>query len=294
MHPNRTFMFAPGNHPRRAEKVFQIGADVAILDLEDAVAVSEKEAARGAAVTALQGPRTCRGYVRVNDVTTEFCFGDLEAVVGPWLDGIILPKVERPADLQMVDWVLGNLERKAGCPEGAIDLMPLIETGLGVAAAREICGAGGRLKRIAFGAGDYSRDLDLVWTLEETELMAAQAELVLASRINELEPPIDTVFAQIREHEHFKLSAERGRRLGFQGKLCIHPDQVPIANAAFTPTEKETAWARRIVESFAEAEAAGSASIQVDGHFVDYPIVVKAQRVVRLAEAVAGLEGEGS
>ena len=292
MQPNRTFIFAPGNHARKVEKVFGTGADAVILDLEDAVAVAEKEATRARIVTALQGPRRCRGYVRVNDITTEFCFGDLEAVVGPGLDGIVLPKVESAADVTMIDWVVGNIERKSGMTVGAIDLIPIIETGRGLAAAREICGAGGRLKRISFGAGDYTRDMGLDWTLEETELASAQAEIVLASRINELEPPLDTVFIHIREHDHFKRSAERGRRLGFQGKLCIHPDQVPIANAAFAPTEEETAWARRIVESFAEAEAAGSASIQVDGYFVDYPIVVKARRIVDLAEAVAAQEAE--
>ncbi|MCG8560359.1 MAG: CoA ester lyase [Hyphomicrobiales bacterium] len=292
MQPNRTFIFAPGNHARKVEKVFGTGADAVILDLEDAVAVAEKEATRARIVAALQGPRRCRGYVRVNDITTEFCFGDLEAVVGPGLDGVVLPKVESAADVTMIDWVVGNLERKAGMTVGAIDLIPIIETGRGLAAAREICGAGGRLKRVSFGAGDYTRDMGMDWTLEETELASAQAEIVLASRISELEPPLDTVFIHIREHDHFKRSAERGRRLGFQGKLCIHPDQVPIANAAFAPTEEETAWARRIVESFAEAEAAGSASIQVDGYFVDYPIVVKARRIVDLAEAVAAQEAE--
>ena len=112
--------------------------------------------------------------------------------------------------------------------------------------------------------------------------------MVLASRINDLEPPVDTVFIHIREHDAFKASCVRVRQSGFLGKLCIHPDQVGLANAVFTPTADEVAWAQKIVAAFREAEAAGSASIQVDGYFVDYPIVEKAERMVALAEAVAG------
>ncbi len=286
--PNRTWLFAPGNHARKVEKVFGVGADVAILDLEDAVAVAEKVAARGAVAEALALPRTCRAYVRVNALDTGFTFGDLEAVVGSGLDGVVLPKVERAADIQMVDWVIGALEQKHGLTPGTIDLMPILETGRGIAAAREICAAGGRLKRVSFGAGDYTSDMGMEWTMTEHEVDPARAEVVLASRINDLEPPIDTVFVHIREHDAFRASCARVRQSGFQGKLCIHPDQVGLANAAFTPTADELAWARRIVAAFSAAEAAGSASIQVEGYFVDYPIGERARRVVALAEAVEG------
>lgn len=287
MQPNRTFLFAPGNHARKVEKVFDAGADAVILDLEDAVAISEKAATRAVVVEALQRPRRCRGYIRVNALDTEFCFGDIEASVAKGVDGIILPKVERAEDLRKVDWLMANLEEKAGLPTGGIDLIPILETGRGIANAREICGAGGRLKRVAFGAGDYTRDMGMDWTMTEEEIWPAQAEVVLASRINDLEPPLDTVFIHIREEEAFKASARHAKQFGFQGKMCIHPVQVGPANAVFTPTDEEAAWARRIIAAFNEAEAQGSASIQVEGYFVDYPIVMKAQRVVALAEAVA-------
>lgn len=292
MQPNRTFLFAPGNHPRRVEKAFEVGADAVILDLEDAVAISEKAATRSVVVAALQRPRRCRGYVRVNALDTAFCFGDIEASVAKGVDGIVLPKVERAADVEKVDWLMRGLEEKVGLPVGGIDLMPILETGRGIANAREICGAGGRLRRVAFGAGDYTRDMNIDWTMDETELAPAQAEVVLASRINELEPPLDSVFIHIREDDAFTASAKRAKQYGFQGKMCIHPNQVALANAAFTPTEEEADWARRIVAAFEEAEAAGSASIQVDGYFVDYPIVIKARRTVDLAEAVAEV-GQG-
>lgn len=284
---NRTCLFAPGNHPRKVEKVFDAGCDVVILDLEDAVAVAEKKATRAVVVDALKKPRRCRGYVRVNSIDTAYCYDDIEATVGPWLDGLMLPKVERAADLQMADWMMVNLEQRLGLKPGSIDLLPIIETAKGMGAIREIAACGGRLKRLSFGAGDYTRDLGLSWTFDEKEIAAARSEIVLASRLAEIEPPIDTVFIHIREHEAFERSVRLGQEFGFQGKLCIHPDQIPIANAVYTPSDDELAWAKKIITSFDEAEAEGSASIQVDGYFVDYPIVEKAQRIVEVAQAVA-------
>lgn len=294
MQPNRSFLFAPGNHPRRVEKSFTTGCDAVILDLEDTVAVAEKPATRATVVEALKQPRICRGYIRVNSIDTEFCFDDIEAVIGPWLDGIMLPKVERAADLQAVDWMMTSLERRHGIELRSIDLIPIIETAQGHAAAREIAASGGRLKRLSFGGGDYTRDLNLQWTFDGEEIAAVRSEVVLASRLANIDPPIDTVFIHIKEHEHFARSARKGREFGFQGKLCIHPDQVGPTNAAYTPTDEEAAWARKIISSFDIAEAEGLASIQVDGYFVDYPIVEKAQRIVTLYDAVAASQTANS
>lgn len=287
MQPNRTYLFVPGNHPRKVEKVFDAGADAVILDLEDAVAISEKPATRAVVVEALQAPRRCRGYVRVNALDTEFCFEDIEAVVAAGVDGIILPKVERAADLQMVDWMISGLEKRRGLAAGGIDLIPILETGKGIAEARTIGGARiGRMKRLSFGAGDFTRDMGMEWTHGEAELRPYQAEVVLASRLNGLEPPLDTVFIHIREDAAFAASCQRARDMGFQGKLCIHPGQIAAANAAFSPSADEAQFARKVISEFQKAEAGGSASIQIDGYFVDYPIVQKAERVVALADAI--------
>lgn len=280
----RSLLFTPGNHPRRVEKVFVSGADVAILDLEDAVAIDEKLPARAAVVEAMQRARACAGYVRVNAFDTEWCYGDVVAVAGPWLDGLVLPKTETAQQLRTLDWLLCQLERDRRLPERSIDLVPLVETARGIMALEEICAATPRVRRVAFGGGDYTNDLDLQWTVEEGELAFARGRLVHCSRVAGLEPPIDTVLIQIKDHERFRAAALRGRQMGFQGKLCIHPDQVPLANAAFAPTAAEIEQARRVVAAFDEAERNGLASIQVDGAFVDYPIVYKARRVLALAE----------
>jgi citrate lyase subunit beta / citryl-CoA lyase len=281
----RSFLFAPGNHARKVMKVFGCGADNVILDPEDAVAKAEKVATRALVVEALKRPRRGGGYVRVNAFDTEFCYGDAAAVVGPWLDGIILPMVESREQVVAFDWLIGALEREHGMPLGGIDIIPIIETGKGIVNARVVAAAGTRVKRMAFGAGDYTLDMNMEWTLAESELEHARAEMAVASRAARLEAPIDTVWVHINDLEGLASSAKRAKQLGFQGKMCIYPPQVEVVNRAFTPTEKEIAFARRVVAAFEKAEREGSSSIQLDGFFIDYPIVYKARRTLDLARA---------
>ena len=288
-HANRSYLFAPGNHERRVEKALGLGADVVILDLEDAVAISEKKSTRELINKTLEQPRNCAVFVRVNAYDTEFCYGDICSIVSENLDGIVLPKLESLEDLLSIDWLLGNLEQERGLPNGSIDLMPIIETAVGLVNIREIARADTRVKRLAFGGGDYTRDLGMEWTLKEDELLPVRSEMVLASRFGKLEPPVDTVFIHIKEHDAFRSSCSNILGLGFQGKMCIHPDQVPVTNETFTPDPEEVKWSQRVIDEFAKAEKAGIASIQVDRYFVDYPIVEKAQRTVDIATLLESL-----
>lgn len=283
----RSFLFTPGNHPRKVAKVFGVGADAVILDLEDAVAIAEKPATRTAVVDALQAPRQTAGYIRVNASGTGFCRDDLDAIVGPGLDGIVLPKVESPDVLRNIDARIGALEKERDLPAGSIDLMPIVETAAGVEHANAIAVASTRVRRLSFGGGDYTLDLDYQWHADEAVLNYARARLSHASRIANLEPPIDTVVLQIRDDERFLASARRGRAFGFGGKLCIYPAQVALTHQVFTPGDDEVAHARAVVAAFEDAEAKGSASIQLDGYFIDYPIVDKARRVLALTDRLA-------
>ena len=289
VHANRSYLFAPGNHERRVEKALGLGADVVILDLEDAVAISEKKSTRELINKTLEQPRNCAVFVRVNAYDTEFCYGDICSIVSENLDGIVLPKLESLEDLRSIDWLLGNLEQERGLPNGSIDLMPIIETAVGLVNIREIARADTRVKRLAFGGGDYTRDLGMEWTLKEDELLPVRSEMVLASRFGKMEPPVDTVFIHIKEHDAFRSSCLNILGLGFQGKMCIHPDQVPVTNETFTPDPEEVKWSQRVIDEFAKAEKAGIASIQIDGYFVDYPIVEKAQRTVDIANLLETL-----
>jgi citrate lyase subunit beta/citryl-CoA lyase len=283
----RSFLFAPGNHARKVEKVFGCGADHVILDLEDAVAKAEKVATRALIVAALQNRQPGSGaYVRVNSYETEFCYGDTAAVVGPWLDGIVFPMVESREQIIAFDWLVAGLERERGMPVGGIDIIPIVETAKGLAAAREIAAAGTRVKRMAFGAGDYTLDVNMEWTLAESELEHARTEMVVASRAAGLEGPLDTVWVHIKDLENMEKSSLRAKQLGFQGKMCIYPPQVEIVNRVYTPSDEEVAFARRVVEAFEKAEKEGSSSIQLDGFFIDYPIVYKAQKTLDLVAAI--------
>ena len=287
---SRTFLFAPGNHARRAEKALTLQADAVILDLEDAVAVAEKVAARPAVLEALQRPRRCRGYVRVNAMTTEWGYADIVAAVAPGVDGIVLPKLESVDEIKAADWLIAALERERGLPPGAIDLMPIVETARGYMRLEAIAQAGTRVRRIAFGAGDFTLDLAITWSRSELELLPYRAAFVAASRAAGLEPPIDTVWVDLQDPEGFETSAAAVRGYGFAGKMCIHPDQIAVANRVFSPPEAAVAQARRVIAAFDAAEAKGLASIQLEGKFIDYPIVFAARRTVAQAEAIAAAE----
>lgn len=284
----RSLLFAPGNHARRREKAFECGADAVILDLEDAVPPAGKDEARVAVAASLAAPRRCQAWVRVNGVDTPWCWGDLDALVRAGLDGLVVPKVEDAGQLRTVDWVVSQLERERGLAPGGIGLVALIETARGLAAAPSIAAATPRLVRLSYGIADYSLDVGLMPGDEEAELAWVRAALVQASRVAGLDPPVDSVVVQVRDGARFTASARRARQAGLRGKLCLHPDQVPLANEVFSPDPAEVERARAIVTAFEAAEAGGNAAVSVGGEFVDYPVVARARAVLELAERLGG------
>ena len=289
---NRSFLFAPGNVPRRVEKALTLEADAVIVDLEDSVAASDKLATRKSVADALTRPRRGRGYVRVNAPSTPWCYGDLVETIHKGVEGVVLPKVESAADLHAIDWLLTALELERGLAEGSIDLMPQVETAAGVQRIDRILQARNlrpyagpfRVKRVAFGAADYGHDLGLSPTLDEPELADARARVVLASRAAGYENPIDSPWFHFKETAAFQRALERSRRGGFQGRLCVHPDQLAPVNAAYLPSAAEVASAERIVAAFAQAEARGEAAVQVDGQMVDYPVVFRARAMLEMVK----------
>jgi citrate lyase subunit beta / citryl-CoA lyase len=286
----RSLLFAPANHARHAEKALSGSADGAILDLEDAVAVSEKPAARTAARQLLESRAVHypRAYVRINALSTPFAYADLHAVVCAGLDGLVVPKVEASEQVAIVDWVVSQLERERAIPAGSIEIVPIIETAAGLLHAQQIATASPRLKRLSFGAGDFSLDTNMTWTVGHEGLLWARIQMVLISRAAGLAPPLDTVFADLADMEGLAAEAAQAKRLGFGGKTCIHPKQVELVNAVFTPKAEEVEQAQRIVDAFEQAVASGIASLQVAGQFVDYPVAEKARRIVELSASLEG------
>jgi citrate lyase subunit beta/citryl-CoA lyase len=292
---NRSFLFCPGNHARRVEKAFSLAADAVILDLEDAVALAEKEAARKPVAAALRAAGKARAYVRVNAMGTPFCLRDLQETVVPGVRGVVLPKVESAADLHAIDWLVWNLELERGMAPGSVELLPILETAAGIARVDRIFQARSlkpysgawRVRRAAFGAADYSNELGILPSGDERELDHARARVVLASRSAGIEKPIDSPHFDIKDAEGYARAVARSRRMGFQGRLCIHPDQIAGANAGYAPSPDEISRAERIVSAFREAEAKGLAAVQVDGLMVDYPVVRQAEGLL------ASLRDEG-
>ena len=229
-------------------------------------------------------------FIRVNDFRSSYFKKDIAAIKAfskkNKISGIFLPKVETASQLQAIDWMVGQLEREKRLPLGDIDIVPIIETARGLANVHDIAKSETRVKRLAFGAGDYTKDIAMRWTHDEAELMHARAEIAVASRSARLEAPIDTVWIHINDTDGCVKSAKAVREMGYQGKLCIHPDQVDPVNAVFTPTDEDITFAEKVVGAFEQAESEGLASIQVDGYFVDYPIVDHAQRTLNLIKKI--------
>lgn len=284
----RSLLFAPGNVPRRVEKAMTLAADAVILDLEDAVPISLKASARVAVAEALKQPRRITCYVRVNSLSTGWTIDDLEAVMGKHVDGIVAAKVEHPTDVEKLDWYMAHLERRHCLAPGTVDLIPLVENARGVENVRAIASAVPRVKRLVFGAVDYTADLGVQLSADTPALLYARSRVVNASRAAGLEPPIDTAYLELGNPEGLVRDASTARQLGYQGKLVIHPDQIEPVNRVFTPSDQEIAFARKVVEAFAQAEAAGHAAITLEGgKFVDYPVVHQARRLLRLAAEVS-------
>jgi citrate lyase subunit beta/citryl-CoA lyase len=268
----RSFLFTPANVARRVEKALTLEADAVILDLEDSVAASDKAASRKRVVEALGRPRRCLAYVRVNAPSTPYCYRDLVETVQKGLDGIVVPKIESAADLHAIDWLVAALERERDIEEGSLDLMPQVETAAGVQRVDRILQARNlrpyrgpwRVKRLCFGAADYGHDVGLSPTLKAAGV----------------ENPIDSPWFHFKETDAFARSLERSRRSGFQGRCCVHPDQIAPVNAAYTPSAADIASAERIVAAFREAEQRGAAAIQVDGQMIDYPVAYRAQALL--------------
>jgi citrate lyase subunit beta / citryl-CoA lyase len=288
----RSLLFCPANEPRKVAKLSLSGADAGVLDLEDAVASREKPAARAGVRAALASLRGLLRCVRVNPLETGLGEEDVANAVCPDLDAIVLPKIETVQDLRRFDRLIASAEAANDMPIGHVKAIALIETAAGIRAAGDIAAFSGRLLRIVLGSGDLGNDLALPTMLGDSSAALAygRAKLVYDARAAGLSPPLDGPFLNIRDNEGLAADCRTSRSLGYGGRVCVHPDQVSEANRIYAPDTAEVDFARKAIEAFDAAERRGSASIAVEGVFIDYPIVFKARRIVRLADAIARRE----
>jgi citrate lyase subunit beta/citryl-CoA lyase len=286
----RTMLYLPGNNPNMLVRGYLFGSDGIIMDLEDAVAMSEKDAARTMVSKFLR-----RGdfgntevTVRINGADTEYWKKDLEAVVPhKRLDGIRLPKADSPQIIKDVDEELSRLEDKYGIEQGHIKLFCILETAYGIWHAYDVATASKRVAAILPGGEDLVADLKTSRTPEGTELEWSRRMIVIAARAAGVDA-IDLMFPRVTDDEGLKKDAQFSKDLGFDGKSVIHPNQIPIIHKIFTPTEKEIEKAQRIIAAAEDAKARGLGTVSVDGRMVDIPVVKRAHYIL----IKAGLEKE--
>ena len=284
----RALLFVPGNDRRKLARAGTVGADMIVIDLEDAVAEAEKTAARAVASEAIAAlaPASLVA-VRVNGVESHRLEDDIAAVTRPGLAAIVVPKVEDLDTLARADRALSETERAHELHDGATGLLAILETPRGIARSEEILfGAPARTITALFGLADFAAALGVELTDEGDELFYARARLIVAARAAGLAAPIDGPFLRVDDLDGLLADSRRARAAGFQGRLALHPRQVePIQRAFSDLSEEQLAAARKVVEAFEGAEASGVASIRVDGQFVDYPLYNMARAKLRRYEA---------
>ena len=257
----RSYLFVPGNRPERFDAASRAGADVVLIDLEDAVAPPLKHAARQAAAEWLATRPAC---VRINGSDSEWFADDLPLLRLPGVQGVMLAKAEASEAIAAI--------QRIAAP--ALPVIPLIESARGLWHAMAL-GAMPGVVRLAFGAVDFQLDLGIDG--EREELLAARSQLVLVSRVAGLLPPVDGVTMAIDDPDALRRDVTYARRLGFGGKLCVHPRQVAAVNEGFRPTTAEIEWARRVVDA---AAAAGNNALRLDGKLVDRPVIDRARAIL--------------
>lgn len=291
MRLRRTRMYAPGNNAKVLTKGTTPGADSVILDLEDSVAPSQKDAARILVRYALENVHwgSAEVLVRVNPMSTPYGPEDIRAV-GHMVDGVVVPKCETRADVLQVDALLEEVEAAHGLPTGKVGIVPLIETARGVLNAFEVASASPRNLSLAFGAEDYTADVGGQRTRDGTGLLFARSMIVAAAKAAGIQAS-DTVFGDFRDEEGLLKEAREAAEMGFDGKGAIHPKQLPIIIQAFTPDDAAIEKSRKIMAAIGRAEAEGSGVAALGGKMIDAPVRARAEKVLALARA-AGKLGE--
>jgi citrate lyase subunit beta/citryl-CoA lyase len=259
----RSFLFVPGDRPERFEKAWAAGADMVIIDLEDAVSAARKALAREAAAQWLSPARPVA--LRINAHDTEWFEDDLMLCSDPGVAAVMLPKAEQAEPVQRLH---------EAAPAAAI--WPLVESAAGIAALASLAGLPG-VQRLAFGSIDFQLDTGI----EDEELLVFRSQIVLASRVAGLMAPIDGVTTRFDDLAAVRDDARRARRLGFAGKLCIHPRQVAVVHEVFAPSADELAWAGRVMQA---ARQADGAAVALDGNMIDKPVIARARAVLAAAK----------
>ena len=298
IHPNkkrlrRSMMFLNAQKPSLIKDPYIYGADSIMLDLEDAVAENQKDAARYSLYHALKeiDYRTTERVVRINGLDTPHWKEDIRVCVAGGADVIRIAKTESAQDVRTVEEHVLAAEKEFGRPEGSTLLMAALESCKGVLNALEVCKSSERLIGIALSGGDYTKDLQTKITGTGVELMGARQHMIIAARAAGVQC-WDTVFTNLDDMEGFRRETEMIKLMGFDGKSLVNPRQISIVHEIFTPSEKEIIFAEKVVREINEKKAQGIGVFTVDGKMIDIAFYDGAMRTLNLAKASGIYQGD--
>ncbi|MDU2064609.1 MAG: aldolase/citrate lyase family protein [Sporomusaceae bacterium] len=288
----RTMMFVPGNSPKMINTADLYGADTIMFDVEDSIAISQKDTARLMVKYALKAlPFHCETAVRVNHVTqTPFGIDDLKAILPSKPDLIRLPKTESVEEVRLVTQLIEEVELREGFPKGSIHIICAIESVRGLYEARMIAQEP-RVVAIALGGEDFIANLRTQRTTHGIELYHARSQILMAARDADIQA-IDTVFADVYNLDGFRKEVTDSKDMGFDGKSVVHPLQIGIVHEIYTPTEKQIEHSLKVLACYKDAVKNNRGVLTVDGKMIDGPIVVRAERIVAQATAAGILTEE--
>lgn len=280
----RSMLYIPGNNPAMIQQGGVYGADGILLDLEDAVAPDQKDAARILVSNMLS---TVNFYdaeitVRMNHLETPFGETDLEAIIPHQVHALRVPKIENQAEIISVIERIEEIEKRLGIENSEMKIHPMIETALGVENAFEIAGASPRIDAITIGGQDLTADMGIIYHKDGIGVDYARRRIVMAAKAYKIDA-LDTVFADLNDEEGLRKETEYAKRIGFTGKAVINPRQIDVVHHVFTPTSDEIRRALRIIKEYREKKEKGIGVLAVDGKMVDAPVVARAQHILDLA-----------
>ncbi|MGI5892542.1 MAG: HpcH/HpaI aldolase/citrate lyase family protein [Bacillota bacterium] len=279
----RTILFIPGNSPRMMVNADILSADLIVLDLEDAIPLSQKDAARIMVKNFLKtGYCTCPVAVRINDINTEFYRKDIEMIVPLIRNGLMVPKVNSANDMAFIDASLCEIEKNNGLEEGSTGLYVILETALGVENAFSIANSSRRIISICFGGEDYAADIGAKRTLAGEEIKYSRQRVVNAAKAAGINAT-DTVFTDVDNIKGLVLDATFARDLGYDGKSVISPRHIETVNTVFSPTIQEISYALRVVAAMEAAEKEGIGAVSLDGKMLDIPVLARAEKLLTAA-----------
>ena len=278
----RSALFVPGNRLDRIDKAFMFNSDSVIIDLEDSVPENLKNDTRNDLIGKLGNYKDRKYMIRVNAINTKFFQDDIKKLVLNGLFAFMVPKVEKLNDIYQICKAIEKVEKV----ENSISIVPLIESALGVQNIFKIVSNNSfknRLFTVAFGAADYCLDMGIDLTKDGVELNYPRNRIAIACRAAGIKSPIDTPYMlNLVDLKELERDAKRAKQLGFQGKLCVHPNQIEICNKIFSPTEDEIKFAKKALEAYEKSSAKGVGAIKLDGKLLDIPIIKRCRDILEI------------